>query len=206
MTNIKTRKLSNITLGEDVVAEYRKAESEVHPLFLSRWSPRSYSGEKVAEKDLVTILEAASWAPSASNEQPWRFIIARTNEERTIFNQFIHPRNQLWSNKAPVLILLASKNKKANNEPNHFHDFDAGAAWANLALQATILGLSTRAIGGFDKEKAKEILNIPEDIDLQVVIALGYKGDLESLQDDFQKLEKPNTRRSVKENIFQVNK
>lgn len=206
MTNIKTRNLKNIKLEDDVVTEHRKSESNVHHLFLSRWSPRSYSTEEVAEKDLITILEAASWAPSASNEQPWRFIIASTKEERTLFDQFINSRNQLWSNKAPVLLLLASKNKKANNDRNNFHEFDAGAAWANLALQATILGLSTRAIGGFDKEKAKEVLNIPEDIDLHVVIALGYKGNSESLPEDLRKLEKPNTRRSVKDNIIQIDK
>lgn len=205
MTNFNTENLTNTQLGGPVVADYRRSHSKVHPLFLNRWSPRSYSEEAVGEEDLNTILEAASWAPSASNEQPWRFIIARTEEEKEVFNQFINPRNLLWSTKAPVLILLASKNNKVNNDPNIYHDFDAGAAWSNLSLQASILGLSTRAIGGFDKEKAKAVLNIPKDVDLHVVIALGYKGDTKSLHVDFQHLEKPNTRRSVKDNIIPIN-
>lgn len=206
MTELYTNKLSTFNNLSPIVEKYRKAENEVHPLFLNRWSPRSYSEQEVNDIELYTILEAAAWAPSASNEQPWRFFIARTAEEHALFNQFINSRNQLWSQKAPVLILLASEKIKSNNDPNHFHAFDTGAAWANLALQASILGLSTRAIGGFDKEKAKEVLEIPDHIELHIVIALGYQGEKESLHEDFRPLEIPNSRRSLKESILSIKK
>jgi len=187
-----------------VVEKHRKPESSVDPLFLNRWSSRAFSEQEVSEEVLSSILEAATWAPSASNEQPWRFVIARTKEERALFQDFINARNQLWSQKAPVLILLGSAKKRSNNTPNSSHSFDAGAAWGYLALQAKLLGLNTRAIGGFDKDKARELLNIPGDIELHAVVALGYNGNVESLYEDFQKLEIPTSRRSVRKNIISI--
>jgi nitroreductase len=147
---------------------------------LNRFSSRAFSEQEIHDEELMAILEAATWAPSANNEQPWRFFIARTKEERALFISFLNPRNKLWAHKAPVLILLGSAIERANKDLNSYHCFDAGAAWGYLALQASILGLSTRAMGGFDKEKAKHILNIPIEIVPHVVVALGYPGNFAS--------------------------
>ncbi len=178
----------------------RKTKYEVSPLFVNRWSSRAFSEKEVTKEVLYAIIEAASWAPSASNEQPWRFVIAETKEKKDLFHSFINPRNQLWTEKAPVLLLLASKKQRSNGNPNGTHSFDTGAFWGYFALQASILGLSTRAVGGFDKESARKTLQIPEDLDLHAVIALGYRGQRETLHEDFQEVEKPNTRRPFLDN------
>lgn len=180
----------------------RKADYPIDPLFLNRWSPRSYANRKVSDEILYTVLEAARWAPSATNAQPWRFIVAKTEEELKGFHTFINERNRLWSNKAPLLILIASQRTKEDGTTNRAHAFDTGAAWANIALQAALLGLYTRAIGGFDQEKARKYLNIHKDLELHVVIALGYKGERDALEDrKFIELEKPSQRRPLLENV-----
>ena len=186
------------------VADNRKADFPVHSLFLNRWSPRAYSDSLISEETLYTVLEAARWTPSASNEQPWRFYIARTEAEHDVFHQFIMPRNLLWASKAPVLILVASVKVRENGDVNGAHAFDTGAAWGSIAFQAHLLGLSTRAIGGFDHNVARELLQVPEHIQLHAVIALGYKGDPAALDESFQQLEKPNNRRKLSDSILPI--
>jgi nitroreductase len=179
----------------------RKADYPVYPLFLNRWSSRSYETRSVPDDVLYTILEAARWAPSSSNLQPWRFIVARTPEQRKRFEEFIRPNNRLWTDSAPVLLLLASDKLRADGEPNRSHAFDTGAAWASIALQARILGLTTRAVGGYDKDKARIVLDVPDEIELHAVIALGYPGTKEALHESFQDKEQPNGRRPLSESI-----
>lgn len=186
------------------VALNRKPDYPVHSLFLNRWSPRAYSSTPISDEHLYTVLEAARWTPSATNEQPWRFYIARTEEEQAIFHQFIKPRNLLWASKAPVLVLIASVKERDNGEINGAHAFDTGAAWASIAFQARLLGLSTRAIGGFEHELARELLQVRDNIQLHAVIALGYKGDPAQLDESFQELEKPNNRRKLVDSILPI--
>lgn len=185
-------------------ATRRKPDYSVHPLFLNRWSPRSYSSLPVSEEVLYTVLEAARWAPSSGNQQPWRFYVASSHKEKELFLQFIKPRNRLWIEQAPVLIVIASASLKPDGEPNGSHAFDAGAAWASLAYQAHLLGLSTRAIGGFEREQARQLLQTPEEIELHAVIALGYRGSLETLDESFHEQEAPNGRRSLAESILKI--
>ncbi|WP_020620420.1 nitroreductase family protein [Paenibacillus daejeonensis] len=187
------------------VAASRLPEFRVHPLILNRWSPRAYAEQPVSDEQLYTVLEAARWAPSSGNGQPWRFYVAATEPEREVFGQFLRPRNRLWALKAPVLLLLASSKVKESGEPNGSHAFDAGAAWATLAIQANLLGLSTRAIGGFDQEIARKLLGTPDHIALHAVIALGYQGEAELLDESFRELEKPNSRRALADTILPVN-
>lgn len=183
----------------------REAQHPVHPLLLNRWSPRSYDSRSITDEELYTVLEAARWAPSAGNRQPWRFYVAHNEEERALFYQFINPRNQLWANKAPVLILLASVKIRENGEINPSHAFDAGAAWATLALQARLLGLSTRAMGGFHHDRAREVLNIPESLALHAVIALGHRGEPSALADEsFRDSERPNDRQPLADSIIPI--
>lgn len=186
------------------VANAREANAPVHPLILNRWSPRAYEPRPVPEELQATVLEAARWAPSSSNQQPWRFYVARTPEEHETFRSFINPNNRLWTDGAPILILIASEKLKEDGGPNGAHAFDAGAAWGILALQAQLVGLSTRAVGGYDRDKAREALGTPDHIELHAVIALGYRGDAASLPESLREREKPNGRRSARESLLPV--
>ncbi|BCG57685.1 nitroreductase family protein [Paenibacillus sp. URB8-2] len=189
-------------LSEEVEAN-RQADHPINPLFVNRWSPRSYSDRVVREEDLLTVLEAARWAPSARNGQPWRFVLAKTEEQLQTFRELIFPNNRLWADQAPVIIALASYKLWDDGQPNRFHAFDSAAAWQALALQASLLGLSTRAIASFDQEKARTELNVPDDYDVHLLITLGYKGDPDSVHQDYRDLEKPNKRRPLNESIIE---
>lgn len=200
MMSLKINPVEQLT---SEVEKYRKAEYSVNPLFLNRWSPRAYSGRKVSDEELYSVLEAAHWAPSSFNDQPWRFIVAKTEDQLKIFHEFLNPFNRAWAEKAPVLVLIASNKKRENGDLNSAHAFDAGAAWGHLAIQATLLGLSTHAIGGFDKDKARSLLKIPEDFDLHAVITIGYRDNKETLDANLQERENPSTRKPLKEVIFE---
>ncbi|MBJ9987710.1 nitroreductase family protein [Paenibacillus sp. S28] len=199
MSNVQS--IVNEILPE--VQGQRKSEYPVSPLFLNRWSTRAFSTRKVSDQDLYTILEAAHWAPSSYNDQPWRFIVAKTGEQLSKFHSFLNEFNLTWASSAPVLIVVASDKLRENGDPNGAHAFDAGAAWASLAIQATILGLHTHAIGGFDRNKARDILNVPDHIELHAVIALGYLGDKSVLPEAIQQREVPNDRRPLNELVFE---
>ncbi|CAH1209409.1 malonic semialdehyde reductase RutE [Paenibacillus plantiphilus] len=196
--------LEGLQYDEEASAS-RQPDYPVHPLILNRWSPRSYAVNKpVSDEVLFTVLEAARWAPSGGNQQPWRFYVARLPEEHAAFQSFIRPRNQLWTVNAPVLILIGSVTVRESGEPLNTHAFDTGAAWAAIAYQANLLGLSTRAVGGFDQAAARELLQVSEQIQLHAVIALGYRGDKETLDPEFHEQEKPNSRRPLADSILPI--
>ncbi|WEG12355.1 nitroreductase family protein [Pullulanibacillus sp. KACC 23026] len=176
---------------------YRHAEHDIDPVYLNRWSPRSFLDKEVPDEVLMRIFEAARWAPSAINLQPWRFIIARTEEDRKKFYSFINERNVMWCEKAPVLALLISDKE----DPKHA--FDTGTAWGYLSLQAAREGLVTHAMGGFDGDKARDVLNIPDNFDCQVVIAIGYQGEKEALPEGLKEREQPSDRRPLNETLFE---
>ncbi|EPZ43383.1 nitroreductase family protein [Alicyclobacillus acidoterrestris] len=180
----------------------RHADYPIDSLYLNRWSPRAFSDKKVSRETLYTILEAARFAPSASNIQPWRFIVAQTEEELATFSEFIAPGNRVWTdNNVPAFILLLADKYRPNGELNPYYAFDAGAAWQSLALQASQLGLVTHALGGFSKDKAREVLQIPDQYEVLTLIALGYQGDKNRLPKELQEREAPNDRRPLSESI-----
>lgn len=181
----------------------RVSEYPVSPLFLNRWSTRAFSTREVSDQDLYTVLDAAHWAPSSYNDQPWRFIVAKTKEQRSVFHQFINEFNLTWVSTAPVLIVVASDKLRDNGDPNDAHAFDAGAAWASMAIQATMLGMVTHAMGGIDRNKARQMLNIPDNFEIHAVIALGYHGDKSLLPEGIQQREVPNSRRPLNELVFE---
>ncbi|GGG56988.1 nitroreductase family protein [Paenibacillus radicis (ex Gao et al. 2016)] len=185
------------------VQSHRNAEHGVSSLFLNRWSPRAFDSRKVADEDLNAILEAAHWAPSSFNDQPWRFVVAKTEEQLAVFHNFLGEFNQIWATKAPVLVLVASDTKRENGDPNGAHAFDAGTAWGYLALEATLKGLAAHAIGGFDRQQAKAALNLPEQFELHAVIAIGYQGDKSSLPAPIQEREVPSGRKSLSEVVIE---
>ncbi|MFS0865016.1 nitroreductase family protein [Fredinandcohnia sp. 179-A 10B2 NHS] len=179
----------------------REAQYEVNPLFINRWSPRSFLEKEVPEADLLSVFEAARWAPSANNFQPWRFIVAKSEADLKLFHTFINPGNLVWCEKAPVLTLLISK-KTTDNGENRYHAFDSGTAFGYLALEAANKGLVTHAMGGFDRDKAREALQIPDDYEIQCVIAIGYQGEKEVLPENLQEREQPNNRRPLADTLF----
>lgn len=185
------------------VANQRHTEYEVDPLFLNRWSPRSYLSKEVADDELFALFEAARWAPSAYNLQPWRYVIARTKEDREKFYPFINPANRVWCEKAPVLAVVLSKKTNNDGQPNRAHAFDAGASWGYLALEATRRGLSVHAMGGFNADMAREVLQVPDDYDLHVVLAIGYRGEVGALPAELQEREKPSARRPLEQSLYE---
>lgn len=185
-----------------VVEKFRQPTYEIDPVFLNRWSPRSFLEKEVPDDVLFGIFEAARWAPSAFNLQPWRFIIARTKEDREKFYPFIGEFNRTWCEKAPVLTLVISK-VTTDNGNNPSHSFDTGAAWGYLSLEATKKGLITHPMTGFDFDKAREILNIPEEYSINALIAIGYQGDKNALPEALQEREQPSSRRPLKESLLE---
>lgn len=184
----------------------RTPDHPVAPLFVDRWSPRSFTGEPVPDAVLASAFEAARWAPSASNVQPWRFLIARNGDAHwESFVSLLAPRNALWASRASALIVVLSELKLERRGAivdNISHSFDAGAAWTNFAHQALLLGWHTHGIGGFDREAARELLAVPDDFAIETIVALGRQGALDTLHADFHAGESPNTRRPIAETVF----
>lgn len=167
------------------VNKIKRAHSEdgVLPAIQERWSPRAFAERDVPREDLKRVFEAARWAPSSSNEQPWRYVVGTrgTETHRKIYESLVG-FNQQWAGKAPVLMLSLAKAIFGHHDtPNRHAMHDLGAATAYLVLQATALGLATHQMGGFDREKARTLLGIPEGFELGAAIALGYQADPETL-------------------------
>ncbi len=181
-------------------ATTRKPDHSIDPLFFRRWSPRAFTGEEIPVETLMGLFEAARWAPSAMNAQPWRFVYARRGAPA--FDRFLAvlaQSNQLWAGRAAALVAVVSRelmavSGKTELAPSASHSFDAGAAWAQLALQAHLWGWSTHAMGGFDREKAREALSLPAHHRIEVFVAIGRQGEAAVLPDWAKVREKPNDR------------
>lgn len=170
-----------------------------------RWSPRAFSPEKVLEEDIQAIIEAACYAPSCFNEQPWRFLIASEESELNMMRDLLTEKNQRWAKKAPVLILVIAHRYFAyNGKENRWHQFDSGTAWGYLSLEAQKRGLITHGMGGFKSQKTRDILNISEEYEIIAVIAVGKLGNKDELEEEFKKEEYPNTRRPIKETAWRL--
>lgn len=186
------------------VKPFRQADHEIDVTFLNRWSPRAFSSQPVEEEKLMQILEAARWAASSYNEQPWRFLLARTPENVAKFLDILVPQNQAWAKDAPVLLFIAAKKTFSHNgKPNRVHPFDAGTASGYMAYEAERIGLIVHGMAGFDDEKAQTVLNVPDDFVIMAVYAIGYHGDKAQLPAEIQKMEAPSGRRPLKESIFE---
>jgi nitroreductase len=183
----------------------RKPDHAIEPLFLRRWSPRAMSGEPLNEEELLTLFEAARWAPSTFNEQEWRFLYARRDTPHwPQFFDLLMEGNRAWCQRAAVLVVvLARKLFTHNGKPNPVHLFDAGAAWENLALQATTLGLVAHGMAGFDFEKARTSLRVPDHYAVAAMFALGRLGNPADLPPELRERETPSTRRPVPESIHE---
>jgi nitroreductase len=185
--------------------KHAPAETGVHDLILRRWSPRAYADKDVSAAELKKLFEAARWAASSSNEQPWRFLVGRRGEEtyQKIFNALVE-FNQTWAKSAPVLLLsVAKKTFTQKGAPNAYGLHDTGAATANLHLQAIASGLHAHSMAGFDHEQLRASFAIPTDYEIGAVTAIGYFGDPATLPEYMQKMEgAPRERKPLKEFVF----
>ena len=183
-----------------------KGRAPEHPadrIFVDRWSPRGFSQEQIPEGVLNTFFEAARWAPSAFNSQPWRFLYALRGQAE--FEAFLAPLiefNQGWARHAAALVYLLSRKEftppgKTEPQFSRTHSFDAGAAWANFANQATAAGWAAHSMSGFDVEKARTVLAVPEGFAVEIAIAIGRKGDGAHLAPGLLQREQPSGRSAV---------
>jgi nitroreductase len=184
-------------------SEVRRAEHPVDEIFIDRWSPRAMSGEELAEGELMTLFEAARWAPSSYNNQPWRIMYARrgTAHWQTFFDLLVEG-NQAWAKDAAALLLFASKETfDFNGKPYPTHSFDTGAAWENLALQGALKGLVVHGMQGFDYERARTALGIPEGFRVEAMAAVGRPGAPSRLPKSAREREKPSDRKPLSETV-----
>ncbi len=186
--------------------ENRKFDYEVMNEIMSHWSPRAFDSEKpVPESELNAVLEAARYAPSCFNEQPWRYLIATDSSTREKIVEAMTPGNKEWAPKAPVLMVILSKKAfTQNGKDNRWHLFDAGTSWGYLQLEAQRRGMITHAMGGFNSEKLRDSLSIPEDYSIIALMALGYYGNPDTLSDNYKAKEKPSPRKSIDEIIYKL--
>lgn len=181
----------------------RNVDHDCGDLFPNRWSPRAMSGEALSDEEINALFEAARWAPSASNSQPWRFLYAKKHTPNwETFFKLLMDGNKLWCVNAGVLIVIAAK-KTFGDRASPTFAFDTGAAWENLALQANIMGLVSHGMAGFDYTAAKTELDLSDDYQVLAMIALGRPGRKEDLPEALRQREKPSDRLPLKEFVFE---
>jgi len=164
---------------------------EINDLISNRWSPRAFKNEPIPHDKLCTLFEAARWAPSAFNEQPWQFILGiKPNKAYEFIYDSLIEFNKAWAKNAPVLIVaLSKKTYTQNNKDNTYHAYDLGQAVAYLTIQAMAEGLYIHQMGGFDKKIVQKHFSIDDNLDVLTVLALGYIGNISDLSNDIAQLE-----------------
>ena len=173
----------------------RQATHPVHPQFLDRFSPRAFSGKKLSTHDIEQIVEAARWAPSASNKQPWHFAYAINGDANwEAFATIPNEGNRRWCLNAGALLVVLS-DKAASGK----HSFDTGCAWGYLALQAHHMGLATHAMGGIEVDAARQVLKLADNWVVECLVAIGERGDKASLPADLAEREAPSPRKPLSE-------
>jgi nitroreductase len=173
-------------LSTEEVNKIKQAPVEgMLPVLAHRWSPRSFKDTPVPANDLKIILEAARWAASSSNLQPWRFLVGVKGSEthKKIFETLVG-FNQSWAGNPGVLILGAALEKDSKGNPNRYASYDLGQAAVSLITQATALGLASHSMAGFDHEAARRAFNLTEDYVVGAIIAIGYQNEPSALTDE----------------------
>ncbi len=190
--------------------KHAQTEHDILDLIKKRWSPRAFDlSKEVTSSDLIRLFEAARWAPSSGNEQPWRFLVARRGRQSEAFAGMVSSmteRNQAWAAAAPVLVLVAVRSTLERNDAVNAHAwYDTGQAVGFLTLQATDMGLGLRQLAGFDAERARTGCLVPAPFDPAVLIAIGYPGDPESLTIPFHRETEtqPRQRRAIADFVYE---
>ena len=187
----------------------RVADYPIDPMFLERWSPRAFNCETINTADLLTMLEAARWAASSFNSQPWRFVYARRDTHHWAgFLDLLVPHNQRWARDAAALVMVLSHhtgmNPRTGGEiPLPTHSFDAGIASGFFALQASRMGWFVHGMAGFDHAGARDVLRVPSDYTLEAAFAVGRRSSPSKLPESLQAREHPSGRLPLKEIVFE---
>lgn len=194
--DLECRMLLNID-----VHQYRHPTYPVQPWILERWSPRAMSGEPLSAQEIGSLFEAARWAPSAGNSQPWRLLYAtRTGPHWQTFLDLLVEGNRRWAQHAGLLAVVTSRTlSERDGKPAPTYAYSTGSAWMALALQGVSMGLVVHGMAGFDYEKARRDLAVPEEFAVQAMLAVGRQGRIEDLPPDLQEREKPSGRKEVAE-------
>lgn len=189
---------------DDDVAERRTTDYDIAPLILNRWSPRSMTGEPLSDSDLLPLFEAARWAPSSRNNQPWRFAYAkRETDDWDRFFALLNEGNQRWAKQAAALVVVLSRTTYDDGEPIRNGSFSVGMAWENLALEGTRRGLVVHPMQGFDETAARSALAVPEDLRVEIMTAIGVRGSRDLLTDRDREREFPSGRKPLQEVLIE---
>jgi nitroreductase len=179
-------------------SDMRNADHFVDRIFLDRWSPRAMSGEEIPLEEFQILLEAARWAPSSGNNQPWRFLFARRSSESwSLFYDLLTDSNKVWCAHASALLVIVSCTTFPSGRACRTHSFDSGAAWMSLALQGTMKGYVVHGMEGFDYDQARISLSVPAGYLIEAMAAIGLPGRSEDLPEKLQLREVPSERRSL---------
>lgn len=189
-------------------SNHRQSEYPINPIFLDRWGPRAFDGQPMPESDLLTVLDASRWAPSALNVQPWRFVYVRRDSDGwDDAVALLMEGNQVWAKHAAALVFMISHTKRLSRDGNWSdnagHAFDSGAAWMAASLQAKMLGYDTHGMGGIHKDMIAAHFNIPEEYTVEMAFAVGKHGSKESLPEELQAREIPSNRKPLNEVVFE---
>jgi nitroreductase len=183
-------------------SERRHADHPVENLFVDRWSPRAMSGGEISSEELLTLFEAARWSPSSMNNQPWRMLYApRSSCHWPLFFDLLAEGNRVWCAGAAALVVVISKTAFENGKPCRTHSYDSGAAWMSLALQGSLMGLVVHGMQGFDYDRARIDLDIPEGYQVEAMAAIGRPGRREDLPEQLQARETPSDRRPLSQSV-----
>lgn len=187
------------------VEQTRKPDYPIHPLILNRWSPRAMTGEELKDEELLPLFEAARWAPSSYNNQPWRFLYAKRNTPHWgKFFDLLVDFNKQWCARAAVLgAILSHTTFEKTGKPSLTHVLDTGAAWENICLEGTSRGLVVHGMEGFDYKKAKSALSIPDGYEIHAMFAIGKRAPKETLPSDLQQRELPSQRKKIETFAFE---
>ncbi|MED6341407.1 MAG: nitroreductase family protein [Pseudomonadota bacterium] len=183
----------------------RGAQAPADQQFINRWSPRAFNGKPRSQEQVMTVVEAARWAPSCFNSQPWRFVYAvKDSAHWPAMLKLLMDMNQAWAQHAGALIAVVSRNTfEANNNPAPTHSFDTGAAWMSLALQARAMGLASHAMWGIEHDNIPKALNLPDNMQIQAIVAVGEPGDKSELPEPLQEREQPSPRKALEDIVFE---
>lgn len=183
----------------------RQSPYPIDPLFLDRWSPRAMSGEPIDEDELLVLFEAAHWAPSSGNSQPWRFLYARRDTDHwPLFFDLLNEGNRTWCHRAAALIVFISRTTHdRTGRALVTHSYDTGSAWMSFAFQGWLRGLVVHGMAGFDYARARTTLSVPDDMTVEAMAAVGRPGPKEDLPPQHLSREFPSQRRPLPELVFE---
>ncbi len=190
-------------MSETNFSNARVASDLLDRMFVERWSSKAFTDDRLSEQQIDVLFEAAHWAPSSSNKQPWLFVYATDGPDRVRFNSVLNEGNTVWATKASMLVLVFARVVDEEGNSIRTAHFDTGAAWMSLALQANRMGLNTRAMGGIDLDTAYTAAGVPREAFQTIcAIAVGVPGTLNDIDPDLAKGNIANDRNSIDEIAF----